>query len=252
MRVVLANPAMDQDVSVRASSVSREVGEFLTLKNVLRVGPNLAPDEILTLRAGEVRILEGRRPRVIHSSELRVPPDEAVSAPRIVIEGVTPCVDGGRHPVKRIVGDAVHIECDAYGEGHDPIQVALRWRASDESIWREKRMSALGNDRWSADLPLERVGRYLFAIEAWRDEFAIYRRELRKKYEAGVPIALELKEGEAILSHALSRAGREDAVQLSRLNVWARLLTIPVGSPSCSLGKQRKCTPPRTLPRSRP
>ena len=160
MRVVLANPAMDRDVSVPASSVSREVGEFLPLKDVLRPGPNLAPDEMLTLRAGEVRILEGRRAAVIRSSEVHVPPDAAVSAPRIVIEGVTPCVDGGRHPVKRIVGDAVRIECDAYGEGHDPIEVALRWRASDETLWREKRMTALGNDRWAADLPLERVGRY--------------------------------------------------------------------------------------------
>ena len=188
----------------------------MPLKDVLRPGPNLAPDELLTLRAGEVRILEGRRATVIRSSEAHVPATDAVSAPRIVIEGVTPCVDGGRHPVKRIVGDAVHIECDAYGEGHDPIQVALRWRAADETVWREKRMTALGNDRWAADLPLERVGRYLFAIEAWRDEFAIYRIELRKKHEAGVPIALELKEGEAILAHALSRADGEDAVRLKR------------------------------------
>ena len=127
---------------------------------------------------------------------------------------MTPTVDGGRHPVKRIVGDAVHVECDAYGEGHDPIQVVLQWRASDEADWRAKRMTALGNDRWAADLPLERVGRYLFAIEAWRDEFAIYRSELRKKYEAGVPLALELKEGDAILSHALGRTSGVGAARL--------------------------------------
>jgi starch synthase (maltosyl-transferring) len=220
IRVVLANPA-DRDVSVPASSVSREVGEFLPLKDVLRPGPNLAPDELLTLRPGEVRVLEGCRATIIRSSEVHVPPDNAVSEPRLIIEAVTPSVDGGRHPVKRIVGDPVHVECDAYGEGHDPIRVVLRWRASDEADWRAKRMTALGNDRWAADLPLERVGRYLFAIEAWRDEFAIYRSELRKKYEAGVPLALELKEGEAILSHALSHARGVDAARLK--NVTERL-----------------------------
>jgi starch synthase (maltosyl-transferring) len=220
MRVVLANPAMDRDVSLPASSVSREVGEFLPLKDVLRSGPDLAPDELLTLRPGEVRVLEGCRATIIRSSEVHLPPDNAVSAPRLIIEAVTPSVDGGRHPVKRIVGDAVRVECDAYGEGHDPIQVVLRWRASDEA-WREKRMTALGNDRWAAELPLERVGRYLFAIEAWRDEFAIYRSELRKKYEAGVPVALELIEGETILSHALSRASGVDAARLK--NVTERL-----------------------------
>jgi starch synthase (maltosyl-transferring) len=217
IRVVLANAALDRDVSVPASSVSREVGEFLPLKDVLRPRPNLAPDEMLTLRAGEIRILEGRRATNILSSEAHAPPDAAVSAPRIVIEGVTPCVDGGRHPVKRIVGDAVHVECDTYGEGHDRIEVALLWRASDETLWREKRMKTLGNDRWAADLPLERVGRYLFTIEAWRDEFAIYRGELRKKYEAGLPVALELKEGEVLLSYALNRAGGDEAARLKTI-----------------------------------
>ena len=217
IRVVLANPRMDRDLSLPASSVSREVGEFLPLKDALRPGPNLVPDDMLTLRAGELRILEGHRGAVIRSSEALVPAKEAVSAPRLVIEAVAPCVDGGRHPVKRIVGDAVHIECDAYAEGHDPIAVALLWRASDETPWREKLMTALGNDRWAADLPLERVGRYLFAIEAWRDEFAIYRRELQMKHEAGLPVALELKEGEAILFHALDGAGAEAAARLENL-----------------------------------
>jgi starch synthase (maltosyl-transferring) len=214
IRVVLANPGMDRDISLPASTVSREVGEFLPLKDALRPAPNLVPENILTVRAGDVRILEGRRAAVIRSSEAPVPADGAVSAPRLVIEAVSPCVDGGRHAVKRIVGDAVHIECDAYGEGHDPIAAALLWRASDETLWREKRMTALGNDRWAADLPLERIGRYLFSIEAWRDEFAIYRIELQKKHEAGLPVALELKEGEAILSHALGRAGGEAAARL--------------------------------------
>lgn len=217
IRVVLANPGMDRDLSLPASSVSREVGEFLPLKDALRPGPTLVPDDMLTLRAGELRILEGHRGAAIRSSEALVPAKEAVSAPRLVIEAVEPCVDGGRHPVKRIVGDAVHIECDAYAEGHDPIAVALLWRASDETLWREKLMTALGNDRWAADLPLERVGRYLFAIEAWRDEFAIYRRELQKKHEAGLPVALELKEGEAILFHALDGAGAEAAARLENL-----------------------------------
>ena len=217
IRVVLANPGMDRDLSLPASSVSREVGEFLPLKDALRPRPTLVPDDMLTLRAGELRILEGHRGAVIRSSETLVPAKEAVSAPRLVIEAVAPCVDGGRHPVKRIVGDAVHIECDAYAEGHDPIAVALLWRASDETPWREKLMTALGNDRWAADLPLERVGRYLFAIEVWRDEFAIYRRVMQTKQQARLPVALELKEGEAILFHALDGAGAEAAARLENL-----------------------------------
>ncbi|MBV8897345.1 MAG: DUF3416 domain-containing protein, partial [Acidobacteriaceae bacterium] len=83
------------------------------------------------------------------------------------------------------------------------------WRASDESPWRQKRMTPLGNDRWAAKLPLERIGRYLFDIEAWRDEFAIFRSELQKKHSVGVSVTLELKEGEAILLRALDHADGE-------------------------------------------
>ena len=218
IRVVLANPAMDRDLSLPAASVSREIGEYLPLKDALGPGPNISPDGVLTLQAGEARVFEGHRSAVIRrSKEPPVPPEAAASAPRIVIEAVTPWVDGLRHAVKRIVGEAVHVECDAYGEGHDPIAVALLWRGADETSWREKRMTLMGNDRWAADLPLERVGRYLFAIEAWRDEFAIFRLDLQKKHDAGLRVALEFDEGEAVLRNALGRAHGEPAVRLETI-----------------------------------
>ena len=218
VRVILANPAMDRELSLAAASVSREIGEYLPLKDALRPGPNLAPDGVLTLSAAETRVFEGHRADVIlRPNEPRASPDEAASAPRLVIEAVTPRLDGLRHAVKRIVGDAVRIECDAYGEGHDPIAVALLWRAADETSWREQPMTPLGNDRWAADLPLERVGRYLFAIEAWSDEFASYRLELQKKHDAGLPVALELDEGEAILREALAEARGEVTVRLKAI-----------------------------------
>ena len=39
--------------------------------------------------------------------------------PRIVIEGVTPEIDGGRFPIKRIIGDKVAVEADIFADGHD-------------------------------------------------------------------------------------------------------------------------------------
>ena len=38
---------------------------------------------------------------------------------RVVIEGISPEVDGGRFPAKRTVGDAVHVEADIFTDGHD-------------------------------------------------------------------------------------------------------------------------------------
>src|SRR5262249_22295480 len=49
-------------------------------------------------------------------------------SPRVVIEGVTPEIDGGRFPVKRVVGDTVTVGADVFAEGHDRLAAVLRFR----------------------------------------------------------------------------------------------------------------------------
>src|SRR5437868_2393495 len=39
---------------------------------------------------------------------------------RVVIENVTPqIIDGGRYPIKRVVGESVLVEADIFVDGHD-------------------------------------------------------------------------------------------------------------------------------------
>ena len=45
-------------------------------------------------------------------------PDLAIGMGRVVIERVTPELDGGQHPVKRVVGDLVTVEADIFTDGH--------------------------------------------------------------------------------------------------------------------------------------
>ncbi|MGO8048404.1 maltotransferase domain-containing protein, partial [Rhizobium johnstonii] len=42
-----------------------------------------------------------------------------------------PQVDGGRFPVKRVVGDTVTVEADIFADGHDPIAAVMLWRPLD-------------------------------------------------------------------------------------------------------------------------
>ena len=44
------------------------------------------------------------------------------------IEDVYPLIDGGRFPVKRIVGERVEVWADIYRDGHDVVSAALVWR----------------------------------------------------------------------------------------------------------------------------
>jgi starch synthase (maltosyl-transferring) len=55
------------------------------------------------------------------------------------------------------------------------------------------------NDRWSGSFTPVKSGRYVYAIEAWTDDFATWRRDFIAKREAGRDVSLEIAEGHNIL-----------------------------------------------------
>ncbi|HYI21626.1 MAG TPA: alpha-1,4-glucan--maltose-1-phosphate maltosyltransferase [Candidatus Limnocylindrales bacterium] len=135
---------------------------------------------------------------------------------RAVIENVTPRVDDGRFPVKRIVGDRMVVEADAFADGHDEVRVVLRWcgPAADDGEWHEVEMEPLGNDRWRASFALEHVGRYEYSIAAWVDRFRTWQHDLAKRVEAGQDVTVDLQIGAAMVEEAAARAEGDDADHL--------------------------------------
>jgi len=129
---------------------------------------------------------------------------------RIQIEEVYPELDGGRYPVKRIVGDLFEVWADLFRDGHDKLRAVVKYRREDEA-WREAPFVFYDNDRWVGRLRLDKVGRWSYAIEAWTDHFESWRDEAEKKLAAGQSIELELVEGRAILEAARARARAGDA-----------------------------------------
>lgn len=87
----------------------------------------------------------------------------------ILIENVTPSVDGGRYPAKATQGENCLIEADAFRDGIEKIRTAVVWRHELGKDWSESSMSDRGNDRWQAYVPLHETGRYEFFIRAWTD-----------------------------------------------------------------------------------
>ena len=164
-------------------------------------------EDVRRLEPGEIRLVTLRDPPPIILARPKLPrsADEAARAPRIAIENVAPAVDGGRFAAKRVVGDTIRVTADVICDGHDQLAVALLWRGADEPSWCETRMRPLGNDVWAGEFRLDRVGRWLFTVEAWRDGFATYRSELTKKHAAGIDVRLELIEGCEMVAEAARR-----------------------------------------------
>jgi starch synthase (maltosyl-transferring) len=131
---------------------------------------------------------------------------------RFRIEDVYPSVDGGRYAVKRIAGEPVEVWADVFRDGHDVAAVDLMWRPVHETTWHRTAMRHHENDRWVGDFTPTEVGRYVYAIEAWTDLFATWRRDVRLKSAAGQTIALELKEGRELLASFKPRHPATDQV----------------------------------------
>jgi len=51
---------------------------------------------------------------------------------RVVIEHVEPEIDGGRFPIKRVVGEKVVVQADIFADGHDSVSARLLYREQDD------------------------------------------------------------------------------------------------------------------------
>ena len=127
------------------------------------------------------------------------------TGPRFLIEDIYPCVDGGRYPVKRIAGESVEVWADIFREGHDVIAAALLWRPEAAADWRREPMQFTNNDRWRGHFTPPKPGTYLFAIEAWTDQFATWRKEFNLRKEDGQDLTLPAREGHEFLAELKPR-----------------------------------------------
>ncbi|PVZ13515.1 MULTISPECIES: alpha-1,4-glucan--maltose-1-phosphate maltosyltransferase [unclassified Pseudomonas] len=151
-----------------------------------------------------------------HDSPLSL--SQALLLPRIAIEAVSPVLEAGAFAVKGLAGRTETVDAKVFADGHDKLAVVLRWRRAGSEAWHSVSMQELGNDSWQARFTPEEVGRYLFCVEAWKDEFATYRYELEKKYAAGVNVELELEEGRLMLQGAQERGEGNLRQQLRELH----------------------------------
>ena len=166
----------------------------------LTSGQPLPADPRLLLAPGEARLLWDALKKV------RCAGVAAEFVPRIIIEAVSPELDGGRYPVKRLVGDRVEVAADIFTEGHQRLAARLLYKGGDDSQWRETPLAFLGNDRWQGAFTAAAVGPGHYTLEAWVDRFETWRERAEKKAAAGHAMAVELVEGAALVDLAMGRA----------------------------------------------
>ncbi|MDQ3932970.1 MAG: DUF3416 domain-containing protein, partial [Actinomycetota bacterium] len=155
---------------------------------------------------------------------------------RVVIRGVTPEIDGGRWPIKRVVGERIVVAADVFTDGHDDISCEVLWRRLDHDglpvgNWRGTAMSSLGNDRWTASFTVSEIGRYDYTVRGWVDRFKTWSHDLEKRIAANQDVAVDLLIGVGLVEEAADIATGPDA---DRLEAYAKALRSGASQPERS------------------
>ncbi len=190
------------------------------------------------------RAKRARPVRLAHSALAQ----KAAKEPRVIVDSIAPAVDNGRYASKRLVGESIAVTANIVSDGHHLLSAELLFRAEDESQWQRRAMRPLGNDHWTADMPLLRAGRHHFVIEAWLNHYGSFVRDLIKKRDAEKDITLDLEEGRALIEAARREAPPEVkpvleliAASLERRNASGQLalLLAPATIEAVRLADQR-------------
>ncbi len=158
---------------------------------------------------------------------------------RAVVEAVRPVVDGGRFPAKAAIDRPMSIEADVFTDGHDVVSAAVLTRFVSYSArgrrspgpWSETPMTAVVNDRFTATVVPDRLGRWEYDVVGWVTHAETWRRGTVKKHDAGLDLDLELRTGRALVD-AMLAAPHEGATDddLTALRIFADELA--AGDPS--------------------
>ena len=140
---------------------------------------------------------------------------------RVIIQTLSPAVEGGRFAAKGTLGEPVVVEADVFTDGHDAVVCDVLYRDQGEKTWQRVAMEPLGNDRWRGSFVPDQLGAMLYTVAAWVDPLATWRKDLAKRAAAGQDLRIELLRGAELVNRAAARAAGEDA---ERLREWGRVL----------------------------
>ncbi len=145
------------------------------------------------------------------------------------IENITPSIEGGRYPVKRVVGEELAVEADLLIDGHDVTSALLKWRMHGEKKWNETPMHEVGIDRWRGICTFIEPGLGEFTLETFTERWLTWQHDFAKKLGAGMEnLGLEVEEGARLLDDAVKRAKKlpGDAARLKELAAAMRASTL--------------------------
>ena len=136
---------------------------------------------------------------------------------RIIIENVSPQIDCGAFPIKRIVGQKVIVNADVFSDGHDIIQCCVKFKHEKDKKEQEVRMISKDNDEWTADFKVEKQGFYTYYVEAWVDYALNWQHGTERKIHDNQHVKSELLEGAEYIKAVFELANASEKEYLKKI-----------------------------------
>ncbi len=135
---------------------------------------------------------------------------------RVIIENVSPQLQGGAFFIKRVVGEEVQIFADVFGDGHDVIQVEVVYKHEKSKQFSTARMVHLGQDVFESAFTVEKQGYYDYQIRGWIDHPLNWQHGIMAKHNDGQVVTSELLDGIQYLEYLLKTVPAKSKRYLER------------------------------------
>jgi len=136
---------------------------------------------------------------------------------RVVIDRVSPQLNGGKFHIKRVVGQIVQVSADVLADGHDLIEASILYKHEKGSRWKEMRMHPTHNDEWIGSFTLLKQGFYSYKVQGWVDYALNWQHGILRKIEDHQKVNSELLEGITYLQGIRSKATATEKIYLKSL-----------------------------------
>ena len=136
---------------------------------------------------------------------------------RVVIDYVSPSVNGGQFYIKRVVNEIVNVEAHILADGHDVLGASVLYKHEKEKKWRATRMHLVVNNEWESSFIVEKQGFYSYKVEAWVDYALNWQHGIERKIDDNQHVKSELLEGISFLETIQKKASHNDKLYLDHL-----------------------------------
>ncbi len=139
---------------------------------------------------------------------------------RIIIENVSPQLDCGANPIKRIVNQNINVTANVFSDGHDVIECCVKFKHEKDKKWQEVRMNSFVNDEWHASFKVEKQGFYDYFVEGWVDYALNWQHGIERKIQDNQHVNSELLEGAEYVKAVLKFGNDQEKEYLEKLAAY--------------------------------